>query len=153
MDRELAVFRVRTMSEIVDTAVAARRLQVLLAGGFAVAGVLLACLGVFGVVSYGVSRRTNEIGVRMALGASQDQVVSMVLRDAMRPVFIGLLCGLACALAFGKLLASQLYGVSPRDPWVLAAMALLIGLAALAAAYWPAKRAALIEPMLALRAQ
>jgi putative ABC transport system permease protein len=151
IDRELPLHQVRTMTEIVDAAVAARRLQLLLAGGFATAGVLLACLGVFGVVSYGVARRTGEIGVRMALGANRRQVVAMVLKEALQPVIIGLLAGAAVSLAFGRVLASQLYAVSPRDPWVLTGTAVAIALAALAAAFWPARRAACIEPVRALR--
>jgi predicted permease len=151
LDREFALHRVRTMSQIVDSSVAMRRLQTLLAAAFAGAGVLLACLGVFGVVSYGVARRTGEIGVRMALGAARGQVVAMVIKESMRPVLIGLLGGLAAALALGNYLASQLYGVSPRDPAVLAMIAVIVCAAALAASYWPARRAANIEPIRALR--
>jgi predicted permease len=151
LDREFALHRVRTMSQIVDSSVAMRRLQTLLAAAFAGAGVLLACLGVFGVVSYGVARRTGEIGVRMALGAARGQVVAMVIKESMRPVLIGLLGGLAAALALGNYLASPLYGVSPRDPAVLAMIAVIVCAAALAASYWPARRAANIEPIRALR--
>jgi putative ABC transport system permease protein len=151
LDRELPIHRVRTMAQIVDTAVAARRLQTLLAAGFAGAGVLLACLGVFGVVTYGVSRRTNEIGIRMALGASRSEVVVMVVRESMGPVVIGLIAGLAGALALGRFLASQLFGVGPHDPTVLAVIAALVCCAALMASYWPARRAAQIEPIQALR--
>lgn len=151
LDRELPMHQVRTMSEIVDSSVAMRRLQTILAAAFAGAGVLLACLGVFGVVSYGVARRTGEIGVRMALGAARSEVVAMVVKESMRPVLLGLAGGLAASLALGSYLASQLYGVSPRDPIVLSSIALIVTLAALAASYWPARRAANIEPVRALR--
>ena len=151
LDRQLPVDRVQTMSQIVESSVAVRRLQTQLAGAFAAAGVLLACLGVFGVVSYGVARRTSEIGVRMALGAARGQVVAMVVRESMKPVAIGLIGGLAAALAMGRYLASQLYGVGPRDLIVLGIVAAVVSAAALAACYWPARRAALIEPTRALR--
>jgi predicted permease len=151
LDRELPIHRVRTIAQIVESAVATRRLQTLLAAGFGVAGVILACLGVFGVVSYGVSRRTGEIGIRMALGATRTEVIAMVVRESMRPVIAGLIGGVAAALALGQLLSGQLFGVSPRDPAVLGLIALAVCCAALAASYWPARRAARIEPIQALR--
>jgi len=149
--KDVPLHRIQTMEQIVDTAAAARRLQTVLAASFAGAGVLLTCLGVFGVVSYGVSRRTGEIGVRMALGATQGQVLGMVLRESMWPVVAGLVAGAVTALALGQVLAAQLYGVRPNDPTVLGGVAALVCAAALAAAYWPARRAARIEPVQALR--
>jgi putative ABC transport system permease protein len=149
--RDVPIYRIQNLSEIVEGSVASRRLHTCLAGGFASAGVLLTCFGVFGMVSYSVARRTGEIGVRIALGATRSRVMRMMIRESLRPVLLGLMCGVLAALAFGQLLASQLYGVGPNDPSVLATVAGLIGAAAVGAAYWPARRASRIEPVEALR--
>ena len=149
--KDVPLHRIRTMEAIVDTAAAPRRLQTLLAGGFAAIGVLLTCLGVFGVVSYTVARRSGELGVRMALGATRAQVMAMVLRESMTPVLIGLAAGWIAALGLGRVLSSQLYGVRPDDPLVLGGVALVVTAAALVAAYAPALRAARVEISQVLR--
>jgi ABC-type antimicrobial peptide transport system permease subunit len=110
-------------------------------------------VGIYGVTSYAVAQRTREIGVRMAIGASAGKVVRMVLAGALRTVGIGLVIGTLAALAGARLIASQLYGVSARDPVTFAAIAALLGMVALAASGIPALRAARIEPMTALRAE
>jgi len=138
------------MGQIVDSALTVRRLELFLASGFSIAAVGLACLGVFGVVSYYVSRRTPEIGVRIALGATRRDVVAMLMKQAMRPVVVGIGVGLAGSLALGRILASQLYGVSPYDPVVLGVIAVIVFIAAIVASYWPASRGARIEPVDAL---
>lgn len=151
LNPDVTVHQIRTMDEIVSQTIAPRRLQTLLAVSFAGVGIFLACLGVFGVVSHGVTRRTNEIGVRMALGATKSNVVQMILREVMTPVLTGLTGGLVVTLLLGKILSSHLFGVSPTDPLILATVFIVVLTTAFLAAYWPARRAARIEPMQALR--
>jgi ABC-type antimicrobial peptide transport system permease subunit len=117
-----------------------------------VLAVLLAVVGVAGVISYAVGRRTQEIGVRVALGASRRQVVSLLLAQGMRPAAFGVALGLLGALALTRLLSGLLYGVSALDVPVFAAAAVTLMLAALVATYLPARRATGIDPMVALRA-
>jgi len=112
---------------------------------------VLAAVGTYGVMSYVVGQRTNEIGIRMALGADRGGILQMVLRGAFLQAGIGLLIGMPAAILAGHFMAGQLYGVEPWDPPVLAATTLILGLAAFFAAVLPARRAAGIEPMVALR--
>jgi ABC-type antimicrobial peptide transport system permease subunit len=114
-------------------------------------GLVLAAVGLYGVLAYMVERRTSEIGVRMALGADRGRVVAMVLGGAFRQVGVGLALGLPAAIGAGKLMSGQLFGVQAWDPVMLALATLLLGLAALAASVIPAWRAASVEPMVALR--
>jgi putative ABC transport system permease protein len=151
VDSDVPLAEIRTMQEILDQSVAQRRFQMRLAAAFAAAALLLAALGIYGVVSYSVARRTNEIGIRMALGAGAPRIYQMVLRHAMTPVVLGLLAGLAGALAAGRVLASLLYQVNPRDPELLAAAALLLAAVGLAASLVPARRAMRMDPLQALR--
>ena len=116
LDAELPLANIITMQEIVSESVKSRRFQTLLAGVFAGASLLLACLGIYGVISYSVTRRTNEIGIRIALGAQASQVLTLVLRQGIRPVFAGLLVGVAAALAAGKWVGSFLFGTQARRP-------------------------------------
>jgi putative ABC transport system permease protein len=118
---------------------------------FGVLGLVLAAVGLYGVMAYTVEQRTSEIGVRMALGADRTRVIRMVLRGAFSQIGIGLALGIPAAIAAGKLMTSQLFGVKPWDPIILALPALMLGLAALLASAVPAWRAAGVEPMLALR--
>jgi predicted permease len=120
---------------------------------FGAIGLVLAAVGLYGVTAYGVEQRTGEIGVRMALGADRSSVVALVLRGAFLQVIIGLMLGIPAAIGTGILIASQLYGVRPWDPWMLAESALVLGLAALLASLIPARRAASVDPMRALRAE
>ena len=151
LDAELPLAHVMTMQEIVSESVRSRRFQTLLAGIFAGASLLLACLGIYGVISYSVTRRTNEIGIRIALGAQASQVLTLVLRQGIRPVFGGLLVGVAAALAAGKLIGSFLFGTQARDPAAISAVAAILLLVAAAACWAPARRASQIDPMTALR--
>lgn len=144
-DVPLPVFR--TMSEVLAESLAARRFQMLLASAFAFSAVLLAAIGIYGVVSYSVTRRRNEIGVRMALGAQPRNLYRMVLVQSMRPVMLGLALGIAGSLALSRILASLLYGVSPRDPATIAAVASLLLAVAVGACMIPARRAARIAPL------
>jgi putative ABC transport system permease protein len=151
VDPDVPLADIRTMQEVLEQSVAQRRFQMRLAAAFAAMALLLAALGIYGVVSYSVARRTNELGIRLALGAQAHQLYRMVLRQALTPVALGLLVGLAGALAAGRVLASLLYQVSPRDPELLAAAAMLLGAVALAASFLPARRAVGMNPLDALR--
>jgi len=116
-----------------------------------VLALLLACIGLFGLMSYSVSRRTNEIGIRMALGAQRAGVVGMVLRESMLMVAIGVVVGLAGAIAGGRLIQSVLFGLTPTDVWTISGAIGATVLVSLAAGYLPARRASRVDPMVALR--
>jgi predicted permease len=147
------VDRVLPLEDILTTSLAARRFPLQLLGVFAALALLLSAVGIYGVTSYAVAQRTREIGVRMAVGASASRVVGMVLAGALRTVGIGLVLGTLAALAGARVIASQLYGVSARDPLTFAAIAMLLALVALLASGIPALRAARIDPMAALRSE
>ena len=151
LDPELPLANVLTMREILSESLSSRRFQTLLAGVFAGAALLLACLGIYGVISYSVARRTNEIGIRIALGAQASQVSMLVLRQGVRPVFGGLVVGVAGALAAGQLIRSFLFATEARDPAAISAVALMLLLVATLACWAPARRASRIDPMAALR--
>jgi len=139
------------MERVVSDSVDQRRFQVMLLLGFALTALLLACLGIYGVVAYGVSRRTNEIGIRMALGATATQVRSLVLRQGLTPVALGLLVGVAVSLLMSRLISTVLFGVQPFDPLTYTAVVGALAAAAVTACYTPAWRAARIDPTTALR--
>lgn len=153
LDSGLPLAQTKTMEQILDESVAARRFQMDLAVVFAAAALLLASLGVYGVISFTVARRTPELGIRIALGARTAEVVRMVLRQGMAPVIVGVVAGLFAALAIGRLLASQLYGVTARDPMVFAIVATALLGIAVCACLAPARRAARIDPVTALRSE
>jgi putative ABC transport system permease protein len=144
---------IRSMSDVLDAAVGNRTTQLTLVGGFAVLGLLLASIGLFGVLSYTVARRTSEIGLRMALGAQRANVVGSVVRSALLTAVVGLGIGLVGALALSRLLASSLFGVQPTDPATLAAVSAVVLVVALLASYVPARRAADVDPVTALRTE
>ncbi len=150
-DSDVPIARMRTVSELLAESVSARRFQMLLASAFAGCALVLSGLGIYGVVSCSVTRRTREIGIRAAFGALPRHLYSMVLRQGMMPVAAGLLVGTMGALAMGRLLRSLLYEISPYDPWIIAAAVATTFLVAIAASYLPARRAAKIDPMTALR--
>ena len=150
VDPDVPVAKLRTMQQILEDSVATRRFQMTLAAAFAGTALLLAALGIYGVVSYSVARRTNEMGIRMALGAESLHLYSMVLRQGMAPVALGLVAGVAGSLAAGRVLASLLYEISARDPLTIAAVAILLTLVALAACTLPARRATHVDPLVAL---
>ncbi len=118
---------------------------------FAGLALVLTIVGLYGVMMYSVSRRTREIGVRMALGAQRGSVLSMVLRDAAILLLSGITLGIAATLASASILQSMLYGIGPRDPKVMALVCAAVAVVGLAAAYIPARRAAKVDPMVALR--
>ncbi|MBV9924261.1 MAG: ABC transporter permease [Acidobacteria bacterium] len=151
LDRELPIYDVKTLGKVVADSTAYRRVSMFLMAGFAVAALLLAGVGLYGVVSYAVTERTREIGVRVALGAQRRDVVRLVVRHGMLLTLLGLAVGLACALALTRLMTGLLYEVSAADPGVYILVALLLAAVALLACLVPARRATKVDPMVALR--
>ena len=151
VDRNLPVSDVLTMDRVVADATAQPRFEMLLLGVFAVIALVLAAVGIYGVISYSVSRRTREIGIRIALGASRIDVLRMVVRQAVVQALAGAVVGLAGALLVSRLMAKMLYGVQPTDPVTFGGVAIVLALVALLASCVPARRATRIEPMIALR--
>ncbi len=150
-DPEMPLTPAETMEEILDRSVAVRRFEMNLAAAFGGAALALASLGIYGVISFTVTRRTSELGIRIALGASTGKLMASVLRQGMTPVLLGLAAGLATALMLGRLIASQLYGISANDPLTISTVAGLLLLVALGACWMPARRAARVDPVRALR--
>jgi predicted permease len=150
-DPDVPVPRMRTMSEVLDESVAARRFQTLLAAAFAAMALLVASLGIYAVVSYSVARRTSELGIRAALGARPAALYGLILRGAAKPVAAGLALAVAGAAAFGRVLDSLLYDIAARDPFTVAAVVVALGMVALAATLGPARRGARVDPVTALR--
>jgi len=150
-DPNLAISEVTTLAEIVDRSFGQEKLLAKLAGFFGALALLLASVGLYGVMAYSVARRTNEIGIRMALGARPGSVLRMVLGESLIVVALGLVVGIPAALACGRLVSSQLYGLEANDPLTIALAAAALLAVALAAVYLPARRAALLDPLAALR--
>jgi predicted permease len=153
LDRGLPIIQPSTMNEIVDQSLGQRRLTMTLLGVFAGIALMLAMVGIYGAVAYTVEQRTGEIGVRMALGAQTADVLRLVVKQGMAPVIIGLVIGLAAALALGRLLTAQLYEVSANNPALLAATSVTLAIVALLACLIPARRASLVNPIEALRTE
>ncbi len=152
-DRGVALSEVQTMDEVVARATASPRFYLLLLGSFAAAALALAAVGIYGVMSYSVARRTNEIGIRMALGARSGDVLRLVMREAVGVVAIGGGIGLAVAWLLTRLMGGLLYGVGAADPATFTGVAALLGAVALVATYVPARRAVRVDPLSALRAE
>jgi predicted permease len=148
---ETVVYRLRSMTDVMAQSLAAQRFAMALLGAFAALSAVLASIGIYGVISYIASQRTHEIGIRMALGAKQGDVLRMVLSQAGRMAVIGVATGLLAGIGLMRLMSSLLFGVSSHDPITFSAVALLLILVALAACYVPARRAARVDPMVALR--
>jgi predicted permease len=153
VDPGLAIAIPQSMDKIVAQALGQARLMMWLLGIFSGAALLLATVGIYGAVAYTVEQRTGEIGVRMALGAQTMDVLRLIVNQGMRPVIFGLMIGLAAALALGRLIASQLYQTSAHNPLLLAVTMSILGLAALLACVFPARRAAMVDPVQALRTE
>jgi putative ABC transport system permease protein len=153
LDRNLPVYYVTTMDEIMASSVSAQRFGMFLLALFAGVALVLAAVGIYGVMSYSVAQRTHEIGVRMALGAGNAHVVWMVVREGMVLAGLGLVAGVLVAAVAGRFLTSMLFEVSPADPFAFAGAAALLAVAAFAACYVPARRATRVDPMVALRTE
>jgi ABC-type antimicrobial peptide transport system permease subunit len=139
------------MDSIISDSLASQRFSMAVLGVFATLALALASVGIYGVISYLVGQRTQEIGIRIALGAKRSDVLRMVLGDGMKMTLIGVGIGLAAALGLTRLMASLLFGVSATDPLTFTAVAMLLSVVALAACYIPARRAMRVDPMVALR--
>jgi len=153
IDPREVVYNVQTMDEVVSNSFAARRLSMILLGVFAALALVLACVGIYGVISYLVGQRTHEIGVRLALGAQRGDVLRLVIGHGARMALIGVAIGVGAALGLTRLMANQLFGVSAHDPLTFAGVAMLLIIVAVAACYIPARRALRVDPIIALRCE
>jgi ABC-type antimicrobial peptide transport system permease subunit len=151
MDPDLPVVNVRTQDQQIDYDLQQERLFVALTSGFGLLALALACVGIYGIMAYSVANRRNEIGIRMALGAQPGQVRGMILRESTGLALAGISVGVAAALLLTRLVKSMLYGIQPYDPLSLSVGVLLLLAVALAAGWIPARRAAGVQPMDALR--
>ena len=150
-DPSLPLFGIRTMEEVIGDNVQGQQFLSVLVGSFAALALLLAAVGIYGVLSYAVTQRVREIGIRMSLGATRSRVLGEILLHGMRLAVLGFVAGLAGAVAGARVLASLLHEVKPGDPWIYAATVGVLAIVALAACYLPARRAARLDPMAALR--
>jgi putative ABC transport system permease protein len=153
LDPELPLADVKTMEAVVDATIARPRVIAVLLTAFALMALVLAAVGVYGVMAYSVAQRTQEIGVRMAFGATPDSVFRMVLTHALKLVGIGVMAGLAGAGALTRVLSSLLFETEPLDPWTFATTAIVLMVVAALASYVPARRGTRIAPVEALRAE
>jgi predicted permease len=151
IDEEVPLLNIRTMDDSVSASLSQARFTMLLLGAFAGLALLLAVVGIYSVMSFAVSRRTNEIGIRVALGASRSNVLVLIVRQALVLALIGSVIGIVGALSLSRLMASQLYGVRPTDPVTFITVAALLMMVSLVASYIPAQRAMRVDPMIALR--
>jgi predicted permease len=151
IDPGLPVFSVTSMNDVLDRSLAARRFSANLVGGFAALALLLASIGIYGLLAYMVSQRSHEIGLRMALGASRGDVLKLFLQKGVALASLGIVVGVVLAASTASMMASLLYGVRPRDPAVFLIVPLLLFAVAVVASYFPARRATKVDPMIALR--
>src|SRR5262249_18486114 len=153
MDKDEAIAKIRTMEDVVLASVAAPRFHAVLLAGFGFTALLLSAIGLYGVMSQFVTQRTREVGVRMALGSSRSQVIVLMLREGLLLTAVGLGVGIVAALPTMHLLSSMLYEVHPVDPLTFPVVSLFLGTIALLANYLPARRAANVDPVVALRCE
>jgi len=153
VDKDQPVADIDTMDHIVSEAIARQRFSMLLLGIFAALALVLAAVGIYGVMSYSVAQRTHEIGIRMALGARRTDVLQMTVKQGLRLVSVGMLLGLVAAFLLTRVLASLLFGISATDPITFIGISLVLLAVAILASYVPALRATKVDPIIALRAQ
>ncbi|HEY2375658.1 MAG TPA: ABC transporter permease [Gemmatimonadaceae bacterium] len=153
VDGDLPVFDVKTMTDVVSDSVAQPRFYAILLGSFAGIALLIAALGIYGVISYAVSQRTRELGIRIALGAQSERVVRLVIGQGLTLTLFGILIGIAGAFVLTRLIATMLFGVAPADPLTFVGVATVFVLVACLASYLPARRAAGVDPIIAMRAE
>lgn len=151
VDKDQPVSDVRTLSEIANSSLSERRFTMILLAAFAAAALALAAIGIYGVMAFSVAQRSREIGLRLALGAQKRDVLAMVVGEGMAFAGIGVAVGVVCGLALGRTLSNMLFGVEPGDPATFLFISLLLALVALLACWLPARRAAKVDPMAALR--
>jgi putative ABC transport system permease protein len=151
LDADQPVADLRSMESLVDQSIAGSRFNAVLLGVFAAIAFVLAAVGIYGVVSYDVSERTHEIGLRMALGAQSRDVLQLIVGQGARLAAFGIAAGLSAAIALTRLMTSMLYGVKATDTYTFAAISVLLGAVALAACYVPSRRALALDPVTALR--
>jgi putative ABC transport system permease protein len=151
IDREQPIFNVKTMDQLVSESIGPRRFNTLLLAVFAIVALILAAVGVYGVMSYSVTQRTHEIGIRMALGAQPGDIVKLILRNGMILILVGIVIGLAVAFTLTRLISSLLYGIESTDMFTFLSLPLLLAAVAFLACYIPAYRAARVAPLIALR--
>jgi putative ABC transport system permease protein len=151
LDRDQPVYSLMTMDQRISDSVAPRRFNMFILGLFAALALVLAAIGIYGIMAFAVVQRTHEIGVRMALGASTHDVLKLVMRNGFKLALIGIVVGLVVAFAATRVLSSLLFEVSARDPVIFVIDAVLLAIAALLACYIPARRATKVDPLVALR--
>ncbi|PYV64068.1 MAG: hypothetical protein DMG97_36000 [Acidobacteria bacterium] len=151
VDRDVPVRDVLAMDDLVASSLSQQRFDLLLLGAFAALALVLAAIGIYSVLSYSVRRRVQEIGIRLALGASLSDVLRMIVFEGMKPTLLGLAAGTAAALALGQVMSTLIYGVKATDPVTFAAVVAVLAAVALSASIIPARRAAKVDPMVALR--
>jgi putative ABC transport system permease protein len=151
VDKDVPLYRPRLLSDYVSSSIAQPRFNAVLVGLFAGLALLLAAAGIFGVMSYAVTQRTHEIGIRLALGAQRSQVLRLIFGEGMRLVLLGAAIGIALVFAVARLLNNLLYGIGPTDPVTIISVTILLGLVAFLACWWPAHRASSVDPVIALR--
>jgi putative ABC transport system permease protein len=151
IDRNQPISSVATMDQLVQDSVGSRRVTLILLGLFSALALVLACIGIYGVISYSVAQRTQEIGIRMALGARREDIVKMILLQGARIVVAGVVIGMLAAFGLTRYLEKLLFAVSPGDPGTFAAVALVLAMVTLLACYIPARRTLRVDPITALR--
>jgi putative ABC transport system permease protein len=151
IDKDQPIDKLTTMSSVVSASIATRRFYMQLLGTFAALAFILSAVGIYGIVSYSVAQRTREIGIRMALGAKQSDVLRLVLVEGLRLTMLGVVLGIAGALASTRVLTNLLFEVKPTDPMTFIGLSFLLAVVALLASYIPARRATKVDPLVALR--
>ncbi|MGH8095003.1 MAG: FtsX-like permease family protein [Chthoniobacterales bacterium] len=150
LDKDQPIYNVRTMDDVVTDSLGTRRVSMQLFAVFAIAALLLAAIGIYGVMAYSVTQRTHEIGIRMALGAQRSDVLGLVVRQGMTLAAIGVVAGLAGAFGLTRMIANLLFGVGASDPTTFIGISFLLLAVAFIACYLPARRAAKLDPVIAL---